>query len=47
MIDFYWQYFNWYGPSFELDVSRGLRRDENSPDYIRTLLQQVFGMLRP
>nr|CAH0108988.1 unnamed protein product [Daphnia galeata] len=39
------EYFDWYGPSFELDVSRGLRRDENSPDYIRTLLQQVFGNL--
>ena len=47
MVSFYlflwWhQYFDWYGPSFELDISRGLRRDENSPDYIRSLLEQVL-----
>ncbi|KAI9559333.1 putative histone deacetylase 8-like [Daphnia sinensis] len=38
-------YFDWYGPSFELNVSKGLRRDENSPEYIRILLQQVLGNL--
>ncbi|KZS14791.1 Histone deacetylase 8 [Daphnia magna] len=39
-------YFDWYGPSFELDISKGLRRDENSPEYIRILLQQVLGNLK-
>lgn len=38
------QFFGCYGPSFEIDVSRGLRRDENSPEYIQSLLQQVLGM---
>lgn len=37
------QSFERYGPSFELGISRGLRRDENTPEYIRIITEQVLG----
>lgn len=37
------KFFDCYGPSFELEVSRSHRKDENGPEYIRNLLEEVLG----
>ena len=34
-----------YGPSFDLDISAGLRKDHNTPEYLHEIVKKVGGLL--
>ena len=39
------QFFMRYGPSFDLDIIPGLRKDHNTAEYVQGVIKQVKGQL--